>query len=68
VATASGLRGQEVETESELAFDSDREGLRWKREQYWGHGEMHRRRIYPRCGNSGENILILGDCIYGEMY
>jgi hypothetical protein len=67
VATASELRGQEVETESELAFDLDRKDYD-EREQYWGQGEMHRRCIYPRRGNSSENILILGDYIYGELY
>jgi hypothetical protein len=46
VATASETRGQEVETESQLAFDLDREGLLWKRELYCGQGEMHRRCIY----------------------
>jgi hypothetical protein len=69
VATASELRGQEVETESELAFDLDREGIRWTREQ-WGLGKMHSlsTSMYPLRGNSSENILILGDWIYGEMY
>jgi hypothetical protein len=68
VATASELRGQEVETESELAFNLDRERIRWTREQHWGHGEMDRRSMYPLRGNSSEDILILGDWIYGEMY
>jgi hypothetical protein len=28
---------------------------------------MHRWCIYPRRGNSSENILILGNCIYGVL-
>jgi hypothetical protein len=36
VATASEIRGQEVETESELAFDLGEEGLRWKRDSDCG--------------------------------
>ena len=61
VATASELGGQEVETESVMAFYLDKEGIRWNRKQYWEHEEMDKQSIYPLRGSSSEDILVLRD-------
>jgi hypothetical protein len=65
VATASEPRGQEVETELELAFEIGKD-YGGSESSTGDMEEMHRWCIYRLRGNPSENILILGDWIMAE--